>query len=175
MLLNKWAKLDLIQLNSIGPQLMLEIIIPPWKFKWRDLTLNRETIMTPSWSVDKVGGLPHARVRQPARGVAWRWRGSNGREFNPTQCGAIDTLVTDDEIEFNSMRARQLLRKRTRSYSYMLPPALYNATTVTELHLDSLSLSHFYFSGDSLAISRFMCCFCLPWYCSLARTRDWDE
>lgn len=48
LLLNKWARLDLIQLNFIGLQLMLEAIIPHWKLKWRDLTLNSETIKAPS-------------------------------------------------------------------------------------------------------------------------------
>lgn len=48
LLLNKWARLDLIQLNFIGLQLILEAIIPHWKLKWRDLTLNSETIKAPS-------------------------------------------------------------------------------------------------------------------------------
>jgi hypothetical protein len=97
---NKWSRPNIIQLNSIGPQLMLEVIKPRREFKWRDLNLKRELEESPYWPVEIVGGLPHGRTRAPAgpgrveavgvavaRPIEFLSNRLNGWELNMIHCG----------------------------------------------------------------------------------------
>ncbi len=56
---------------------MLERIILPWKFRWKNLNLNRVILEIPCWPVEVMVGLPHACAHaESASAVGVARRGS---------------------------------------------------------------------------------------------------